>query len=426
MEQGRIVDVNEKLPLSKTIPLGLQHLFAMFGATVLVPLLVNQGSGTLAIPPAVALLTSGIGTWIFILATDRKVPSYLGSSFAFIAPLTAVAAAYGPRYALGGTVIGGLLCIAIALLVKFIGTDWLDRVLPPVVIGSVIIVIGLGLAPTAVDMAGLTKAGASLADPNVRVSLFTLVVAVIASVFFKGFLAVIPVLIGVVAGYIFGIFNGIVDFQPVMEAAWFAIPRGHLPAFSWEAAMVIVPVAFVTIAEHLGDIMVVSRVVGRDFFKDPGLHKTLLGDGLAETVGALLGGPPSTTYGENIGVMAITKVYSVWVIGAAATMAIILSFVQKFAALIQTIPSAVMGGISIMLFGVIASSGLRTLVESGIDYSNKRNLIISSVILVFGIGGATVGMGRFQLQGMALATIVGILLNLVLPKDPDEKKVSAR
>lgn len=425
MEQVR-VDVHERLPLLQTILLGLQHLFAMFGATVLVPLLVNQGSGTIAIPPAVALLTSGVGTWLFMLVTGGKVPAYLGSSFAFIAPLTLVSATYGPRYAMGGVFASGLLCIGIALVVKFIGTDWLDKILPPVVVGSVIIVIGLGLAPTAVEMAGLANPQASLADPNVRVSLFTLAVAVIASIFFKGFIAVVPVLTGVVAGYIFAIFNGVVDFQPVIEAAWFAIPKGHVPAFSWEAMMVIVPVSFVTIAEHLGDIMVLNRVVGRNFFKDPGLHRTLLGDGVAEAVAGLLGGPPSTTYGENIGVMAITKVYSVWVIAAAATLAIILSFVEKFAALIQTIPSSVMGGISIMLFGVIASSGLRTLVESGIDYSNKRNLIISSVILVLGIGGATVGMGRFQLQGMALATVVGIILNLVLPRESKEEKVSGQ
>lgn len=413
----RRIDVNERLPLVQMIPLGFQHLFAMFGATVLVPLLVNGGAGTTVIPPSVALLTAGTGTLLFMFLTKGKVPAYLGSSFAFIAPLTAVAANMGPGYALGGAILAGLLYVVVAAIIGLIGLDWLDRILPPVVIGSVIVVIGLGLAPVGVEMAGLSKAGASLADPTVRVAVFTLAVAIIASIFLRGFFAVIPILIGIIAGYIFAFFNGIVDFQPVRDAVWFALPKGHAPAFSWQAAVTIVPVAMVTIAEHLGDVLVLSRVVGRDFYKDPGLHRTLLGDGLATALAGLLGGPPNTTYGENIGVMAITRVYSVWVIGTAAVIAIAISFVQKVGALIQTIPSAVMGGITIMLFGVIASSGIRTLVESGIDFGNKRNLIISSVVLVLGIGGAKVGIGAFHIGGMALAALAGIILNLVLPKE---------
>ncbi len=415
------IDVNERLPLFKMIPLGFQHLFAMFGATVLVPLLVNGGAGTTVISPSVALLTAGVGTLLFMAVTKRKVPAYLGSSFAFIAPLTAAAATFGPGYALGGAALAGILYILVAVVIGLVGLNWLDRLLPPVVIGSVIVVIGLGLAPTGVDMAGLSQAGASLADPSVRVAVFTLAVAIAASVFLRGFFAVIPILIGIVAGYVFALFNGIVDFTAVHEAAWFALPKGHVPQFSWQAAMLIVPVALVTIAEHLGDVLVLSRVVGRDFYKDPGLNRTLLGDGLATAVAAFLGGPPNTTYGENIGVMAITKVYSVWVIGTAAVIAIVLSFVQKVGALIQTIPSPVMGGITIMLFGVIASSGIRTLVESGIDFSNKRNLIISSVILVLGIGGAKIGFGAFRIEGMALAAITGIILNLILPRDTEEE-----
>lgn len=418
------IGVDEKLPMVQMIPLGLQHLFAMFGATVLVPLLVNSGAGTMVIPPGVALLTAGLGTLLFLVITKFKVPAYLGSSFAFIAPLIAVASEFGPGNALGGAVAVGLMYAIIAWVISMIGVDWLDRVLPPVVIGSVIVVIGLGLASTGVDMAGLSGDHVSLANVNVRISLFTLAVTILSSVLLKGFFAVIPILIGIVAGYIFALLQGAVDLTPVREAAWFAFPVGQRVSFSWPAIAMILPVSLVTIAEHLGDVLVLSRVVDKDFYRDPGLHRTILGDGLATLLAGLLGGPPNTTYGENIGVMAITGVYSVWVIATAAVMAVILSFVQKIGVLIQTIPEAVMGGITIMLFGVIASSGIRTLVESGIDFGDKRNLIISSVILVLGIGGAQLQLGRITLAGMALATIAGIILNLVLPLDADsEKKV---
>ncbi|NMB12441.1 MAG: uracil permease [Firmicutes bacterium] len=413
------IGVHERLPMAQMIPLGLQHLFAMFGATVLVPLLVNSGTGMMVIPPGVALLTAGLGTLLFLAITRFKVPAYLGSSFAFIAPLIAVATEFGPGYALGGAVAVGVLYVAVALVISFIGVDWLDRLLPPVVIGSVIVVIGLGLASTGVQMAGLSGGNVSLANVNVRISLFTLVVTILSSVLLKGFFAVIPILIGIIAGYIFALLQGAVDLSPVREAAWFALPAGQRVAFSWPAIATILPVALVTIAEHLGDVLVLSKVVDRDFYRDPGLHRTILGDGLATLLAGLLGGPPNTTYGENIGVMAITGVYSVRVIATAAVMAVILSFVQKIGVLIQTIPEPVMGGITIMLFGVIASSGIRTLVESGIDFGDKRNLMISSVILVLGIGGAQLQLGRITLAGMALATIAGILLNLVLPTDVD-------
>ena len=424
------IGVHERPPLAQMIPLGLQHLFAMFGATVLVPLLVNGGTGMMVIPPGVALLTAGSGTLLFLAITQFKVPAYLGSSFAFIAPLIAVASQFGPGYALGGAVAVGLLYALVALVIHLVGVNWLDRVLPPVVIGSVIMVIGLGLAGTGVNMAGLAGDSVSFANVDVRVSVFTLAVAILASVFFKGFLAVIPILIGVVAGYLFALLQGAVDLEPVKAAAWFALPVGHRVAFSWPAIAMILPVGLVTIAEHLGDVLVLSRVVDRDFYRDPGLHRTILGDGLATLLAGLLGGPPNTTYGENIGVMAITGVYSVWVIATAAIMAILLSFMEKFGVLIQTIPEPVMGGISIMLFGVIASSGIRTLVESGIDFGNKRNLIISSVILVLGIGGAKLQLGAIVLEGMALAAIVGIVLNLVLPvgfreEETESKKVKS-
>ncbi len=404
------IDVHERLPFFQMVPLGLQHLFAMFGATVLVPILTG-------LSPAVALFTSGTGTLIFILITKGKVPAYLGSSFAFITPIMVITASHGLPYALGGGLVIGLIYCLVAFFISRSGVGWLERVLPPVVIGSVIIVIGLGLAPTAADMAGLLGDNVSISNVTVQISLFTLLVTVIGSVVFKGFLAVIPVLIGIVAGYIFAALRGAIDFSVVSEAAWFGLPNFMLPKFSWAAISMIAPVSLVVIAEHLGDVLVLSKITGRDFYKDPGLSRTLLGDGIASAWASLWGGPPNTTYGENVGVMAITKVYSVWVIGLAGVFAVILSFIPKAEAFISTIPTPVMGGVSMVLFGVIASSGLRTLVESGIDYSNKRNLIISSVILSLGIGGAGISAGAFRLEGMALATIVGILLNLFLPMD---------
>ena len=400
---------NERqLGVGQNFALGFQHLFAMFGATVLVPLLTG-------LDPAVALFTSGTGTLIFQLLTKGQVPAYLGSSFAFIAPIIAVTAQYGLPYALGGGVAVGLVYVVVAMLIAKLGTNWVDRVLPPVVIGSVIIVIGMGLAGTAVGMAGFVDGG-SLASPDVRVALFTLAVTVVGTMFFKGFLAVIPVLIGIIAGYLFAITQGIVDFTLVREAAWIGLPQFVAPKFNMAALAMILPVALVSITEHLGDVMVISKITGNNYYRDPGLHRTLLGDGLATAWAGLWGGPPNTTYGENVGVMAITGVFNVSVIRTAAFIAVFMSFVQKMGALISTIPSPVMGGVSIVLFGIISASGLRTLVESGIDYGDKRNLVISSVILVLGIGGAELSLGGLSLQGMGLATLVGILLNLVLPQ----------
>ncbi|HHY46167.1 MAG TPA: uracil permease [Firmicutes bacterium] len=421
MKAHSYVDVHERLSLIKTIPLSLQHVFAMFGATVLVPILTK-------LDPSVALFTSGLGTLIYIACTQGKVPAYLGSSFAFIAPIIAVSAQLGPRAALAGCVAAGLVYLVVASVIWRIGLDWLDRLLPPVVIGSVIIVIGMGLAGTAIGMAGLNAQNASIMSRDVQIALFTLAVSIAGSIFFKGFLGVIPILVGVVSGYIFAILRGAVDLTAVAQARWLAVPSFSSPQFSWAAIAAIAPVALVTITEHLGDTFVTSKVVGRDFYKNPGLHRTLLGDGLATSVAGLLGGPPNTTYGENIGVMAITRVYSVWVIGGAALIAILLSFVQKLGAAIRTIPTPVMGGICILLFGIIAASGLRTLVESGIDYSNKRNLVISSVILVIGIGGARLSFGPVQYSSMALATLTGILLNLILPDmrpEPEEQEEPA-
>lgn len=415
------IDVEEKLPLQKTIPLSFQHLFAMVGATILVPRLLNMN-------PSLALLGSGIGTLIYIICTKAKLPAYLGSSFAFIAPISFVSQSQGLPAALGGIVVAGAIYVFFALIIKRFGIGWIERLLPPVVIGSVVIVIGLGLAGTAVKWAGLVPDSGStglISNRDVWVAVFTLGVSIIGSMFFKGFLEVIPILVGMVSGYALSLMLGMVDTVAIKEAKWFSIPNFETPMFSLSAIIAIAPVALVTITEHIGHVFVTNNVCNRDFTKEPGLHRSLLGDGLATVAAGMFGAPPNTTYGENIGVMAITRVYSVWVIGWAAVIAVILSFIGKVGAVLQTIPLPVMGGISIMLFGIIASSGLRMLVESGIDFSEKRNLIIASVILVLGIGGAGISITEnFQIEGMALGAFVGILLNLLLPKPKDTQNKS--
>lgn len=420
-----VIGVNERPRLGRWIPLSFQHVFAMFGATVLVPLLTGLN-------PSTALFTAGMGTLLYIVITGAKVPAYLGSSFAFIAVIKAISdnPQYGVAYAMGGAFCVGLLYALVALIIRFAGTKWLDKALPPVVIGSVIIVIGLNLAPTAMSMAMRANPG----DPStyslvyLSIAAVTLVTAIVATIFFKGFFNTIPILIGLVTGYLFTYIMGrffpaydIIQFGAVSESSWLKHPSFIMPKFAPVPVITFLLVSFATIAEHLGDTLVMSKVVGRDFYKNPGLHRTLLGDGLATAFASLFGGPPNTTYGENIGVMAISKVYSVWVIGGAAVIAVLLSFFGKFGALLQTMPGPVMGGISMLLFGIIASAGIRTLVESGVDYTCKRNLTISSVILVIGIGGGVVkfAIGKelgFELGGVALATFVGILLNLFLPK----------
>jgi uracil permease len=393
----------------------------MFGATILVPLLTG-------LSPTTALFTAGTGTLIYIILTGAKVPAFLGSSFAFIAPLIAIAGPGGANmpYALGGAFAAGLFYVLVGLIIKLTGTGWLDKALPPVVIGSVIVVIGLNLAPTAMGMAMNDGAG-NYSLVMLSIAAVTLLVTVMANIFFKGFFSTIPILIGLVAGYLFTLIMGfltpayrIIDFQIVREAPWFGLPDFAFPKFNFVAILTFVIVSLATICEHLGDTLVTSKVVGQDFYKNPGLHRTLAGDGLATTWASLWGGPPNTTYGENIGVMAITRVYSVWVIGGAALVAVFLSFFQKFGALIRTIPTPVMGGISMLLFGIIASSGLRTIVESGVDYKDKRNLTISSVVFVIGIGGGKLIFAltrdvNFELAGVALATVVGIVLNLIFP-----------
>ncbi len=419
----------DKPPLAKWIPLSFQHVFAMFGATILVPILTGLSTST-------ALFTAGTGTLLYILITGAKVPAFLGSSFAFIPALIAVGKEYGVPYAMGGAIFAGVFYAIVALIVRFAGKKWIDAALPPVVIGSVIIVIGMSLAPTAVSEAFYLNNEYSLAA--LSIAAVTLAIAVFATIFLKGFFNTLSILIGLVGGYLFTLIMGcffpayhLIDFSAVQEAKWFALPflqydgAGHAfwqaPKFNLVAILTFVIVSISTICEHMGDTLTTSKVVGTDFYKDPGLHRTLLGDGVATAWAALWGGPPNTTYGENIGVMAITKVYSVWVIGGAAVIAVVLSFCQKFGAVIQTIPTPVLGGICTLLYGLIASSGLRTLVDAGVDYQQKRNLTISSVIMVIGIGGGVLKFMikdfNFSLGGVALATVVGILLNLIIPKN---------
>jgi len=388
--------------------LALQHMFAMFGSTVLVPALTGLN-------PAVALFTSGLGTLIFHLITGGKVPAYLGSSFAFIAPIIAAQNQFGRDGAMLGIITVGLVYALMSVVIRMLGTEFFRKLLPPVVIGPVIITIGLGLAPTAKDMA----------SEHLLVAFVTLAIAVGVSVFAKGIIKVIPILLGIIGGYTFASFLGLVDFAPVMEASWFALPKFALPTVSGNlrAITLVAPIALVTMVEHLGDVVAISSTVKKDFIEEPGLHRTLLGDGIATLVAGLFGGPPNTTYGENVGVLALTKVYNPMIIQLTAVIVILSSFVQKVGVLIQTIPTAVMGGIVFLLFGMIASIGLRTLVENEVDLSKNRNLVIVSVTLVVGISNLTLSFAGLEFGGMGLAAIVGIVMNLILPAVEKEDEV---
>ena len=403
MHHRRIIQVEEKLPLLQTLPLSLQHLFAMFGATVLVPILFK-------VNPATILLMNGIGTLLYLLLCKGRIPAYLGSSFAFLSPVFVVLPQYGYSAALGGFIIVGLIFTLVALSISVIGTKWVDVVFPPAAMGAIVAVIGLELAPVAADMAGLT---AKTLDPKIiTVSTFTLLVTIFGSILLRGFLSVIPILIGITAGYMLAFFMGMVDLGSIAKAPWFAPPTFYSPEFNFAAIATIAPAALVVIAEHIGHLVVTGIIVGRDLTKEPGLGRSLLGNGLSTMLSGFFGSTPNTTYGENIGVMAITKVYSTWVIGGAALIAILLSFVGKLAAAIQSIPVPVMGGVSLLLFGVIAASGIRMLVESKVDFSQSRNLILTSVVLTVGISGAYITLGTVTLKGMALATILSIFFSL--------------
>lgn len=406
----RTIDVDERLPLAQTLPLSLQHLFAMFGATVLVPFLFK-------VNPATCLLMNGVGTLIYLVVAKGRIPAYLGSSFAFLSPVFAVLAA-GLSYsaAQGGFIVFGLVFILVSQVVRFAGTRWIDIIFPPAAMGAIVAIIGLELAPVATNMAGLTPGPSVLGMPTstaLVVSLSTLAVTILASVLLRGFLAVIPVLLGVIAGYLLSLGLGVVDFQAVRRAPWFQVPTLYAPTFNLQAILIILPASLVVLAEHVGHLVVTGNIVGKDLMKEPGLHRSLLGDGLSNVLSGLVGATPNTTYGENIGVMAITKVYSVWVIGGTACIAILVSFSGKLAAIIRSIPVPVMGGVCILLFGVIAAAGIRMLIEKKVDYTQSRNLILTSVVLISGISGAAVKLGTVELKGMALGTVVAIGLSLL-------------
>ena len=413
-----LLDVDQNPPFAKGLLLSLQHVFAMFGATILVPLILGM-------PVSVALFASGLGTLIYMVATQFKVPVYLGSSFAFISAMAfAMKQMNGDvSAAQSGVVLVGLVYVVVALAVKLIGTKWIDRLLPPIVIGPMIMVIGLGLANSAVTNAGFIKDGTI---QQITVAIVTFLITAFINTKAKGFLKIIPFLFGIIGGYIVAVLFGLVDFTPVLEADWIAIPQLYLPfstngffkEYHWyfgPETWAILPVAVVTIAEHIGDHTVLSQICGRQFLKTPGLHRTLIGDGVATAVSAFMGGPANTTYGENTGVVGMTRIASVSVIRNAALFAIGLSFLGKFTALISTIPNAVLGGMAILLYGVIASNGLKVLIEKQVDFREVRNLIIASSMLVLGLGGAILELGPVTLSGTALCALAGVILNLVLP-----------
>lgn len=401
--EKRIIQVEEKVPVNLLIPLSIQHMFAMFGASVLVPFIFG-------INPAVVLFMNGVGTLLFILITKGKAPAYLGSSFAFLAPAGIVITKFGYEYALGGFVAVGFCGCVLALIIYKFGSDWIDIVLPPAAMGPVVALIGLELAGSAASNAGLLSEQVDMA--NVIVFLVTLGIAVFGSILFRGFLSVIPILIAVIAGYAAALLCGIVDFTAVKEASIFALPNFSAPKFSVEAILIILPVILVIASEHIGHQIVTGKIIGRDLIKDPGLHRSLFADNFSTMISGLIGSVPTTTYGENIGVMAVTGVYSVRVIAGAAILSIICSFVGKLSTLISTIPGPVIGGISFLLYGMIGTSGIRILVDSQVDYGQSRNLALTSVIFVTGLSGISLKFGNVELTGMVLACVVGMLLSL--------------
>lgn len=404
MENHRIIQVEEKVPFKLLAPLSIQHMFAMFGASVLVPFLFG-------ISPAVVLFMNGVGTLIFIFVTKGKAPAYLGSSFAFLAPAGIVIEKFGYAYALGGFVVVGFFGCVLAFVIYKFGSDWIDIVLPPAAMGPVVALIGLELSGTAAGNAGLLD---EVIDPKkIIVFIVTIGVAVFGSILFRGFLSVIPILIAVISGYVAALFCGLVDFTAVAAAPLFALPNFSTPKFNAEAIMIILPVILVITSEHIGHQVVTSKIVDRDLLKDPGLHRSLFGDNFSTMLSGMIGSVPTTTYGENIGVMAVTRVYSVRVIAGAAVLSIVCSFIGKLSMMIQTIPGPVIGGISFLLYGMIGTSGLRILVDSKVDYGKSKNMMLTSVIFVTGLSGAAVNIGNIQLTGMVLACVTGMAMSLV-------------
>lgn len=403
MENKRIIQVDEKVPVKLLIPLSIQHMFAMFGASVLVPFVFG-------INPAIVLFMNGLGTLLFILITKGRAPAYLGSSFAFLAPAGIVISKWGYDYALGCFVAVGFCGCVLALIIYKFGSEWINVVLPPAAMGPVVALIGLELAGTAASNAGLKDE--VLLPANIIVFLVTLLTAVIGSVVFRGFLSVIPILIAIIAGYVASLACGIVDFSEVAAAPLFALPNFQTPKFNMQAIAIVLPVLLVITSEHIGHQIVTSKIVGRDLLKDPGLHRSLFADNFSTMLSGFIGSVPTTTYGENIGVMAMTKVYSVYVIGGAAVLSIICSFIGKMTTLISTIPGPVIGGISFLLYGMIGASGIRILVDAQVDYGKSRNQAITAVVFVTGLSGISVQLGSIQLTGMVLACVVGMIMGL--------------
>ena len=403
MENKRIIQVDEKVPVKLLIPLSIQHMFAMFGASVLVPFVFG-------INPAIVLFMNGLGTLLFILITKGRAPAYLGSSFAFLAPAGIVISKWGYDYALGCFVAVGFCGCVLALIIYKFGSEWINVVLPPAAMGPVVALIGLELAGTAASNAGLKDE--VLLPANIIVFLVTLLTAVIGSVVFRGFLSVIPILIAIIAGYVASLACGIVDFSEVAAAPLFALPNFQTPKFNMQAIAIVLPVLLVITSEHIGHQIVTSKIVGRDLLKDPGLHRSLFADNFSTMLSGFIGSVPTTTYGENIGVMAMTKVYSVYVIGGAAVLSIICSFIGKMTTLISTIPGPVIGGISFLLYGMIGASGIRILVDAQVDYGKSRNQAMTAVVFVTGLSGISVQLGSIQLTGRVLACVVGMIMGL--------------
>ncbi len=410
MASQDIIDVDDRVSPLKAIPLGLQHMMSMFGAAVLVPLLCGMH-------PSLAIMCSGIGTICYLLITKNKIPSYLGGSFAFISPIVVIGASEGIEAALSGVIASGFIFLIVALIIKFIGTDWMDRVLPPALVASVIIVIGMGLSVTAARMA-LYGGGDAFSTQSMIVAAVTLFAAILFSSL-PGAISTMPVLLAITTGYLTAMSMGMIDLTPIQQASWIGLPQFIYPRFSMQAIILIAPLAFVVIIEHIGHLLTVGEVVGRDYKED--LPRSLAGDGVATIIAGCVGAPPTTTYAENIGVMSVTKVYSTQVFWYASAIALVVGgFIPKVEALIESIPAPVMGGVSLLLFGLIASNGLRMLVSNKVDFSDNRNLMIVSVVLVLGVGmecaGMSIPVGAYQIPGMATSAIIGILLNLIIPQ----------
>lgn len=404
---------NQTISTPKQVFVGLQMLFVAFGALVLMPLITG-------LDPNTALLTAGIGTLLFQLCTKGQVPIFLASSFAFIAPIQYGVQQWGIPTTMGGLVFTGFVYFALSALVKWKGANILEKLFPPVVVGPVIIIIGLGLAPTAVDMA-LGKGTTIEPNTALLISMATLITTLIVAVFAKGLMKLVPIMFGIVVGYILSLIFGIIDFSPVTNATWFSLPKLTTPEFKLEAILYLLPIALAPAVEHVGGIMAISSVTSKDFMTKPGLHRTLLGDGVATSAAAFLGGPPNTTYAEVTGAVMLTKNFNPRVMTFAAIWAIAISFCGKVGAFLQTIPGVVMGGIMMLVFGSIAAVGMSTLIRAKVDMGEARNLCIVSVVMTFGIGGMLINVGEFSLKGISLCAIAAIIMNLLLPKEAAKK-----